>query len=119
MSLMRITGELLGLGCTPVEARNRRDQLVWRYLYDAAALQNTGRLAPDVTDRPGDDIVEGLADDLKPVALDVALALCGIVRALGGSDPDLGLPMAYAAEAVQSVAAALTAPTSTGGGGFR
>lgn len=97
--LAQIETELRAL-CGPVAARNIAYHVAWRYLWDAADLHNTGRRAP-VPDAPGEDLPERLPDDLKAIAGTIMLLLCQITRAVGGpACPEMGLPMAYAAEAV-------------------
>lgn len=102
-----IRAELVSIGLTESGASNVLRHVLPRYLTQLADSHNEGGYPThNVWDAPTEETVDNLPDDLKPAAGIVMLALVQIGRAasLGICNPEITLPMRYAAEMVQFAA---------------
>lgn len=80
--------------------KNIAYQILFRFHADAVTFHNTGKRI-DLPDTPSDDLGDEVPEHLKEHAGTIMLALCRIIRECGGPEnPEVGIPMAYAAQAV-------------------
>jgi hypothetical protein len=101
-AIERIRAELEAISGSARTAHTITQQTLYRYLWDSTEVHNTGsRPASMDPPVPADDLCEQVPDEHKAAACMIMLALIAVTRAAGGpACPEMGLPMAYAAEAV-------------------
>lgn len=101
-AIARMRAELETISGSAQAAESITRHTVFRYVWDATELHNTGRrLDSERWGLPAEDLPELLPEELKAEAMTVTLCLVALTRTLGGpACPEVGLPMAYAAEAV-------------------
>lgn len=99
-----IVGELVAVGAASSTAANITRYVLGDYLLVAADVHNGDR--PSLLDVPDEALAARVPDGLQAAAMTVTLALVRAARAasLGVANPELGLPMAYAARAVLAAA---------------
>lgn len=112
--LARMRAELETISGSAQAAKAITRHTIFRYVWDSTELHNTGHRMRGDWGLPADDLPEQVPEELKAEAMTVTLCLVAFTRALGGpACPEVGLPMAYAAEAV--LFAARTATRRTAG----
>src|SRR5262245_54876344 len=100
-AIERMRAELEAVSGSAQAAHTLTRHTIHRYLWDSTELHNTGYRVRGEWGLPADDLPEQVPDELKAETMTVTLCLVAITRALGGpSCPEIGLPMAHAAEAV-------------------
>ena len=116
-ALKRMKAELETISGSARAAEAITRHTLYRYLWDSTELHNTGHRPHGEWGLPAEDLPEQVPDELKAETMTVTLCLVAVTRALGGpACPEIGLPMAYAAEAVLFAArtAARQATVTTG-----
>jgi hypothetical protein len=101
----RIRGELVGLGLTESGANNLLRYSILRYVTQLADTHNDGHdgyPTGNVLDAPGEDVIEQVPDEHRAAAGTIMLALVQVGRTAskGLCNPEVTLPLRYAAEMV-------------------